>query len=291
MTQLQRLDGVDLPREKHYRPMSNGQLRAFAVLIAIPFALAAIFLTRYLAAGGPLVSLLMIGGAAGWLVRRRRRMLALVRRNDDAVALLGVDPTTASRILDDLSMRASGFPAVHALIVYNRGVAYLREGNIDRALALFRAALDTDWFERFGPTHVGLLASGIAQAHATRGDVAAAASWARIAHANIGEARRGVLVALDMLIAARTGQWQHVDEVAAAGWALAEAAVPASSMRAIRLVRAFAIANLPPSQERGAMIELMLSGARPPQPHDYRGLAMWWPEYAAFLASAGFGPA
>ena len=89
----------------------------------------------------------------GNVIRRRRMALRLIRENDEAVAQLnGAELESAVRRLDALAVQSRGLGFYHAQVVFNRGVAFIRQGQPEHALALFDAVARSGWFERFRAT-------------------------------------------------------------------------------------------------------------------------------------------
>lgn len=285
--QLPRRPGA---REPHYRPVSRGSFGALVLggYVGLVAVLAALMIA--LPPGATLLpTFVLIFAALGGAAWRRQKLLAHVRNNDDAVALLNRgEIVPATHMLEDLTRRSRNAPVYHGLFVYNRGVAMLRAGQPDRALSLFTNVLEAGWLNSRRTAFRGMIASGIAAAWAQLGELPAAHAWLAEAHAQIGDAKRGMLLPTDVIVALRSGRPEQALDMLDAGWNAAEGVLTAYQMRTVHLLRAFALSQLPPTAERGVELERALAAATPRRPDDFAGLASHWPEMAAFLRGRGW---
>ncbi|MFT5992430.1 MAG: tetratricopeptide (TPR) repeat protein [Bradymonadia bacterium] len=236
-----------------------------------------------------LVPLLAIyAGVTWWTVDRRRKAHDLVRMNDDAVALLNSgDVHRAAGIFEQLIASSRGVPAYHALFVYNRGVAFLRAGEFDRALSLFTAALSSGWLDNERMPFRPMIFSGMATAHALRGDIGAAQAWIRDAHAIISDAKRGALLPADVIAALRSGRPGDAIAMMDSGWASAEGVLSPVQLRALKLLRAFALEFGPANDVRDAEIQRLIDSVHPHPAGAFQYVGAAWPEFQAFLRRAG----
>ena len=144
----------------------------------------------------------------GQVIRRRRMALRLVRENDEAVAQLnGADLDSAVRRLDALAVQSRGLGFYHAQVVFNRGVAFIRQGQPEHALALFDAVARSGWFERFRALGFdALLASGQSIPPALLDDVPAAEGFLAPAQAPVPAAPRGQVPMAETVLGPRKGR-------------------------------------------------------------------------------------
>lgn len=276
---------ISLPPEPHYRPVKKGAWSAGVLGVGAAFGAGA-FLVASMAFGAagliPLVG--AYGALVAWSVDRRRKMVECVRENDDAVALLNAgDVARAEDTFERLVHKSRANPGYNALFVYNRGVAFLRRGQFDRAISLFHAVLDSGWLNSARMPFRPLLFSGLATAHALRGDLHTAQECLYDAHAVISDAKRGALLLADTIVALRTGRPHDALAMTDAGWTQAEGVLSAIQMRTLRLLRVFALEQLPPSPAVQEDMRRHLDAVRPYPPGAYDYVGASWPEFAAFL--------
>lgn len=218
------------------------------------------------------------------LLRRRRLAFRLVRASDEAVALLhGGDVDGAARCLDALAAEARGVGFYHALVVFNRGVAFVRQSEPEKALRLFEAVARSGWFERYRVMGFdGLLYTATASAHALLGDVPAAEQMLARAQARVGPASRGKVLPSEALVGLRRGEDRAVAARIDAEWSSAEGALPATQLRALRALQAFALAR---SGADEAEVQRALERARPVRAGELDHLGARWPALKDFLAA------
>jgi hypothetical protein len=280
-----------LPPERYYRPTSRGlaALRSAAYFLALIGAVAWLqvaFSTR----GAALIGLLYVGGIA-WALLRRRRAPAWVKRNDDAVALLAGGKIDQAAVDFEALCRASrSVPHLHSLFVYNRGAAYLRQGEPERALALYSAVLRAGWTRQpILATIHPLLLSDVAAGLVIMAKLDDADWWRRQAHAAYSSARSGKLVLLDAMIELRQSHPREVVSDVHDRWTDAEGALNPPQMKILRLLLAMALTELDaPANARE--IQRLLDGAHPFTPGEFDHLLGRWPELERFLARHGFLP-
>lgn len=290
-----------------YRELSE-PVRALAVAAALPpdayhprgrWAIAGRRMAKYgpllVGAGalwswvGPgLLGLAGVGAAYAYLivdvVRLRRRAFSLVRAGDEAVALLnGGDVDGAARTLDQLAAQARGVGFYHALLVFNRGVAFVRQSEPEKALQLFEAVARSGWFERFRTLGFdGLLSAATASTLALLGDVPGAEKHLARARERVGPASRGKILPAEILVSVRNGDDRAAAARVDADWSLAEGALPASQLRALRALQAFALAR---SGADEASVARALERARPVRHGEHDHLGARWPELKEFIAA------
>lgn len=296
MSERVRLPANLLPQESIYLPVTRGRLGAlsprgktgtYALLIVVG-VIAALFWQHTLALVSEVWFWVAVSAAVlWWLVSRVRAMHAMVKENQDAITLLeGSRLEEGARRLDVLCRKSSWVPNFHAFFVYNRGVGYLREGQPNRALSLFAAALDSGWFEVESNSfyvYYPQLLNGIATCYAIIGDIAAAERWQGLAHDAITTERLGMLVPLDTLVGIRCGRYEIVVSDAEANWESAEAALPAPGLKCLRILCAFSLSQVNQNNVHDDRIRRFLDGAYPFRVGQFDWMAVNWPELKVFL--------
>jgi hypothetical protein len=299
MSEQVRLPHELLPREEQYRSRGVGSFGAVCVSLVLAGAL---FLGIWLLArvwtagtyqpGVAELIICVIVGATVVVLWRERRTQAFMREGFDIAAQLEAgELAAAEQRLEAMCRTLSRSSPYHPLIVFNRGIAFLRAGRPDRAIALFAAVLESGRFENpktsFHAFYPALL-SAIAIACAIKGDVAEAERWQGLAHDQAGSARAGALVLMETYIGLRCGRYAVVVKDAEANWAKAEACLLGTQMQALRVLCAFGLANINQESVHDERIRQFLAGARPCRPGQFDYLAIHWPEFRAFLVEHGF---
>ncbi len=227
---------------------------------------------------------------AGLLVFYRRRAMKLAIENNEGIALLNSGRLDeAITLYGSLYSRAGNMHSLRALFVTNLGIAYLRRGEADRALEHFDIARKSGWVARqkLLPNQTVLLMS-TATAQFARGDIAAAKETLAEAQRGCPPARRGMLLAIETLVATREGEFAQAAEHAGMRWSEAEALLPATSMRLLRVLRAFALVNAGLGETATREASDLLIGARPSRLGEFDYIAQNWPAFRAFLVEHGF---
>lgn len=284
--------GVVLPgeiaAEKHYRPASRSLARLRSIiLLAAAFGMLVLVNAKFtqaamLAAVGVIFLVLMS-------LRHRFRVPRWMKRNDAAVSRLGSgEIELASVELENLCHEARPAPLLHALFVFNRGVAYIHQGQPRRALQLFSAILQSAWTRSQQITNFhGMVLAESALALALIGELERAALFRRIAAEELDSAI-GRLVFVDVLLALRRGEWKAAASIARSQFRAAESQRGGHGARALRVVWAFAASQLPSDGERSREMQRLLDGAYPYEPGELDYLAVEWPELAKFLIAHEF---
>jgi tetratricopeptide (TPR) repeat protein len=286
-----------LPRERHYRSGSTDVAAVIFLIVLVPSwhvskILSHLSLWWAMNVEDWYVVVAVVVAFVFFVARRNRELHLGLQEDLEAVALLEAGRTAeAARRLDALCRRFPRGLPYHAMVVYNRGVAFLREGYPDRALSLFAAVLETRMFAK--PRHsfnafYPLLLDGVALAYAIRGETAEAERWHGLAHEQVSSERSASLLVVDVYLGTRAGRNEVVVKdaeaaLAGAGW------VAASQTQAVRVLCAFALSQKNPNNVRDAEIRRFLDGAWPCQPGQFNYLAVKWPELRTFLEENGLG--
>ena len=207
----------------------------------------------------------------------------LVKLNMQGAALLEAgNVPAASACFETFCRYGRLLPKLHAIAVFNRGLAYLREGQIDRALLLFHSVLKSMQFENKGNRSLHYLYSGLASAYSLKGELDDAEKYQALMHsAKGGDDRQRLYV--NALVANRHGRFAD-----AAREILKEnASVRDLQSRHLCMLGAFACAHSGDPILQNDM-EKLLAGAKPFQPGEYDYLTHNWPEFRSFLILHGF---
>jgi hypothetical protein len=275
-----------LPADPRHRPV--GASRWGMIVFATMGAVGCLMVSLIMGAPAVLTIGAMValeGVMIARLVRRRRRSFDLIKQSDDAVALLqqGRVDEAAARF-DHLLPEAEDTPSLHALVLYNRGVTALAQGNVDQGLSIIDATLRSPWFGHWSKLYgaQGNLSLGLAHLYAGRIDEAS--RLAAEAHARFTEAKRPMMLPLDAMILARTGRFAEALHLLDSQWMAAEGVMPASSMRPLRILKAFVLQQADGGRTRGAEIQRLVQDGQPNRPTELRAMAQTWPELQHFLA-------
>jgi tetratricopeptide (TPR) repeat protein len=256
--------------------------------------LAIVFATLWLVVGGSVgfVGLLAAIGLEGvllvHLIRRRRRAVEVIRRSDDAVALLNqgrIDEATAE--FDRLLSDSVESPRIHVLMLYNRGVAELYLGNVDEAIAILNAAIRSRWFSAWQRIYGGQAYQALAISYVYAGRLDEARYVASMAHRELSEAKRLLMLPVDAMILAREGRFDESLALLVQYSGAAEGLLLPNSMRALRMLKAFLLSLSDPTAERRNEMQELVRSAWPQRPVEYRAMAYTWPEFQHFLSTQG----
>lgn len=218
-------------------------------------------------------------------VRARGSARAFHAANREALADLARGDFTAARSAWEPFVASPRSPRMEALARHNVAWTLIREGELERAIAMLEAnetrnlaALDA----------IGLSATSAADralAHALRGETKEAQTWldrakARMPKATIPSA--GALALAGAVAHCRPGRIAEAEKILEDGWAALEATTTGDVLRPLRVVRAFVQATGPRS---GGAAEAALPTLRPAYPAEFAFLGAAWPEMQKFLAS------
>lgn len=216
----------------------------------------------------------------------QRQMRRAVIMNGEALELLGRgELQKAQARFAEIAEKFRRLRAVRVLAQYNGAVAHLLAGDLDRATAALVA------IERDQGLAVSLIlrangASYLALCHALAGRLDQATPWldeAEKLRPTASEPLRltGMLTLGRAIVACRQGQPSEGARLIEADWHAFEA-VGGDAARALRLVRAFAIAQAGGPRDDGA-IDRLLAPLRESRPRSVHYLGAAWPEMAAFI--------
>jgi len=222
--------------------------------------------------------------ALAWFVsfvRASNRSAELFRRGAELMSLRKF--VEAEAVYVEGRARYRFFSSLRATFDHNIGVCALYRCEFDRAVELLEQARSV-----IGPWTAVLryaASSQLALVHSLRGDVDAAARLLAEAESRGAERDRSALYLPRAIIACRKGEHEQVSVDLEGRWQDLETTQTGTAMRALRLLRAYALAHLGP---RGAgQVEQLIAPLRPSEPGEFAHFAAAWPEMAAFLQAHG----
>jgi hypothetical protein len=178
---------------------------------------------------------------------------------------------------------------LHAVAGFNLGIALLRRGDLDRALAQFDS-MDRHTVTRSSGLQPAIAAQ-LAVVHALRGDLETSERW--IAECEVRKkgfvdtrALDGHLALVRSVVGVRRGRYEEVARNLEARWRELESVLTGESLRPLRVLRAFAVAQASGPRGAGAA-EALLASLRPSRPREFAELGAAWPEMSAFLETNG----
>jgi hypothetical protein len=291
------IDESLLPPEPHYQPAPRG-------LLNLNYRLLILFVLAWCVVGyfssGPTMAAFSnwgLGGLVGVLViyffyrtRKVRRWTAAA--SDGARRLSSGDIDGAADVYEQLCVSSHNTPFrhLHAGFVYNRALAYMYSGHIDRALSLTMAVLKSRWFEeeRYGMFYyLPDVLEHAARCYALQGHLEKAEALQALAHKIVIPERKGRLLLLDLIIAARRANYHIVLNEADERRASGESSLLPAEVKAANLVRAFALKMKTPDLS-ASDLETALATAKPFTSGQFNYLAGSWPEFREFLTEHNF---
>lgn len=260
-----------------YRPLSvrslwviHGALAAVAIATAIAATRAhGLFAIPAAIVAGEIAVLLWLRHRAGEIVQRM---------SDAAVHTEHGHYAEAAALLDKLADASRLIPNLHALIGVRRADICFTLGELDTADAIARGVLASGWIDRKASAlYVALpgLCATLGAIAALKGQTAEAESWRARGEAAVSKARRGTLVFLDAVIAARAHRFADLARLD-----VVSAHRPHGPT--LRWIIAYATSETPAAQDK---LAARLEAARP-STAEALALAPYWPELAAFVAGS-----
>jgi hypothetical protein len=273
-------------RQEPYLP--NPKLRPGDAKGALTYVYWAVYLVgyylilRYLVPQGPLrLPVMAVGILIPFAYQHLHKRYVSAWNRESAAALVALAahrPAEAERDLRAVRRRFAWPASIANVTDYNLAIAIHRQGRHAEAIDLL-ASVD----RRGGataPVNINAgLASSLAYFHALVGEVEPAEAWlteSRLRFAALGLPQGSELA--ELAVALRRGQGEEAVRRLDADWARIEHARKGETLRPLRLLRAFAIA------QAGGAIDV--AGLQPAQAQEFAYLATRWPELGAFLQRA-----
>lgn len=261
-----------MPPEQFYRP-----IRTVGGVVTSAFVTASIFFACFVISS----SLLPVAVLAGFMFARvashRVAYSAAVEHNQSAVNLLNAGRIDeAAMIFEQLTKSERRTPA-HAVYVFNRAVAFMLQGRPRRAYSLFNAVLRSRAFHVHGTrAYLPLLHLEIGTCLALMGELEASRRQRDIAAGMLKHGEFGRLTFLDAMLLCSAGEYAATVELVESQAHLAEEQLRRPTMKAARLVHAYATLKLGYREEANRLVrELAIE----------RGELNWfvaaWPELRA----------
>jgi tetratricopeptide (TPR) repeat protein len=216
------------------------------------------------------------------MARRRKNALRVVAQIDDSVALINsgrIDD--ANLLLDNLAIDARSLPFQHSVIVYNRGVAALADGNPELAITLFNEVAAKDWFRLYNGMYIPHLHRGYAAAYLALGQLDQAIAAAGRTHELLSDAKRPGMLPTDAVILYRQHRYDEAISLLQQNGDAASGLLTPSQRRQVLLLEAFGLWTLGAEANR-TRISGLVEANRPHRPRELLSLTMSWPEFAAF---------
>ncbi|MGC4118090.1 MAG: hypothetical protein QM765_26775 [Myxococcales bacterium] len=278
-----------LPLEPHLRPGVIDVRRRLLLWVALPMLLCAAWA---LAGGGQQVSgsmvLLVLGGFAALATAlfwgSARQQLAFTAANAAASTLVYEGKLAEACAAFEANAGRFRAPALHALSVFNLADTEVQRGNLRRALSL-AAAVATHRSLLRSPMVASSAPSLVASCYALLGELENAKAWMPEAQRAAATTAIEVCRVPEAIIACREGRFADVARMYRERRRAIEAALAGEDLRALRLMRAYAIASDPASSE-AEKAEAIAIG-RPGAPGECDYLATSWPELGEFLKRSG----
>ncbi len=231
---------------------------------------------------------LVLGIAFPWIVSlSTKRAVADYNRalGPSLASLRSGDAARAELELRALAERFAWPRFLRRLTAYNLGLALLRQGKLDEALARF---VDAD--RRGGWVTIdGSLAASLSMMHSLANRVEMAEAWlveARQRYTLVTTKSPFSSLQAEVLLDLRKGRFAEVHHRLESGWAEIEYAMKGESLRPLRVLRAFS-ATRSAAYREGATAGASLAALEPIRPGEFDYLAVAWPDLGRFLAEHG----
>lgn len=279
-----------MPAEDHLRPRRHSLWESIPIFVGTS-ALTVFFLGWFGPSFFVLTVFFMLILAGFWTARARQSRA--VQKNLHAIQLLNEGHVEeAGEVFERLAqseMRSWG----HAVFVFNRGVAHMLAGRLQRAFSLFNAVYYSRAF-RWG-SHRGyepLLLIEMGTCAALLGWMKEAEDYRKKALDCLPQSEFPRMLILDALILVRSGRHQEAISVISRDWDAAEHVIRPPSLRSVRVLMGFAMeaTGMANSQD----FRLLMEASKPERfnPHasfnEYDYLGVQWPQMLDFLRRRGF---
>lgn len=285
--------------EHRVRPQASGQalktIAIWAVLVVLFCVL--YFQFRGGSVWGPIA---IVGGVLGglgvlvgvllFIVVRRIRRFNLA--NQAATNALARGELAAARETFTHWAQTTRVPAISALARHNLAWTLVRQGQLEQAIAVFTDN-EAHNAKAIRSNNLGALsAADLALAYALANQLADAERWLRDSEARVEPGHSpslpGMRAFARAVIDCRSDRAAEAARALDEGWAEHEAILQGSTVRPLRVIRAFAHAAAGPRS--AGIAEATIASSRPAYPSEYSFLGVAWPEMAAFLASHDLVP-
>lgn len=272
-----------MPPEANYRPKrrSGGLnlLTSFSI-----FFMATIGLLYFSSSILPIFVLLGILFTSS--LYHRHAQLQAVEENQSAVLLLNAgDVDEAADVFERLT-ESERHTRAHPIYVFNRAVAYMLQGRLKRAFSLFNAVKHSRHFHfGAGRGYLPLMYIEMASCLALMGHLEDARDHLRRAHKGLAGPDLARTAFPEAVVGLRAGRPNAVIQRLSKQWRLAEDLLRVPTMRALRLLLAFAY-ELDGADP--AHVARLLSAIDDPRPGEFDWVCTEWPELREFVRRNGF---
>jgi tetratricopeptide (TPR) repeat protein len=265
-----------VPAETWLRPRRR---RASAGLVFLATAFFTIFVLK---AFSPIFILFAVMALVVIISRVRVEDARAVEANQDAIALLNDGRfDEASQAFEGLAQTYNKTNG-HAVYVFNTGVAFMLQGKLRRAFAVFNSVLISKRFA-YGAhgNHEALLLAEMAACAALLGWKEDADKFRRRAAKKLKGDEVTRLSVADVIIALRGGAPKAALEIMRRNGPTAEDVLRPPSVRALLIMRAFALEELKAHREADDAVRNVM----PIRPGEFDWLGQNWPEMRNFLSN------
>lgn len=206
--------------------------------------------------------------------------------NNDAIALQNAGRLAeAGKIYDEIIQKTrKKSKLAHSVFLLNRARLHIELHRFDEANDALDKLSKTSGLQQDFPV---LILKAQAESQAIAGDLSKAEEYCHNGTELLSIPRQGLMALAQTLIQLRRGAFKVAAEMPDADWFAAEAMLGTDGMRRLRVLRAFALKNLPPTPQAQEQMQMLVAGARPFHPGEFDYLAAKWPELKAFLVEQG----
>ena len=262
-----------MPVESYYRPRPIGRATGGLLFLTMMFTGFVFGAPAWLLAGIVCFYVVALGAT--------REGAEAIAKNQQAIDLLNNGNVhDAAREFDRLA-RTETKQAAHAVYVFNRAVAYMLEGRLQKAMSLLNAVDHSRAFDR-GPNRAygPYLYAEMATCLALMGLIPEAKAEREKAFRALNPEELHRLVLVDAIVALRQGDPRSALQIMDQYWDQAYENLRPPSFRGLMLMRAFALKQL---GQTSSAYEGLLRATRSSRPGEFDYLGVDWPLMKRFL--------
>lgn len=284
LVKAERLEMTELmPPESNYRPKRRSGSLNLVTSFSV-FFMATIGLLYFSSSIVPIF--ILMGFLFTSSLYHRHAQLQAVEDNQSAVLLLNSgDVEEAAQMFERLT-ETERHTRAHPIYVFNRAVAYMLQGRLKRAFSLFNAVKHSRHF------HVGAGRGYLPLMYIEMASCLALMGHLQEARDHLGRARKGLggpdlarTAFPEAVIGLRAGRPNDVIQRLSQQWRAAEDLLRVPTMRALRLLLAFAYEQ---DGAEPAHVDRLLSAIEHPRPGEFDWACRDWPELREFVRRNGF---
>lgn len=267
------IQALPLPPERALRPSRFGPMWVVWVLLLVAFVVMFIFIRN---------PVYMVAGAGGAVLVTLAIFVVQIKRWETAhlvsVSLMNSGELPQARLGFTIAAgRAWGLQRTWS--VYHLGMAELRAGNVDRALALFGACESGRTLKRVRALYAAS-AAYIAACFALKGNIETAAHWLEAVQQRRGHEQVPQAVVAEVMVLAMQGHFEAVTNMLEQRSNENRAAMGPLA-RLLGLLKAYAL------ERQGKPGQDALATSQPLSRGEFDFVGAHWPDFAAFLQRHG----